>query len=213
MDHASRKWLIDTGSKNNYISPRIIPKGVETQKENFTIKTATGEKKGTDVIYTYCLENFLRNPKVIKFYVYDFSPNYDILLGNETMDEMETQINFKERVIKTKYTEFKFRLHEDENVKTIPIRKGTNIIPLPKKGLYVVNLESEKVNIPEGLYENNVIAISNEDIEEFELNFKELLGEEVEIKDFIENNNNNSQKDVIKEIPRIIRSDHMSEKD
>lgn len=179
-DHENRKWLIDTGSKNNYISPKIIPSFVKTEKENFVIKTAAGEKKGTDVLYTFCQNNFLKYPKVIKFYVHDFSPNYEVLIGNDLMNEMDTQINFKNKIVKTKYSEFSFKLHEDHDKYYVNLKKGKNTIPIPKKGLFVISLETEKVKILDGLYQTDLTVISEESINGYELNFQDLLKEEVD---------------------------------
>lgn len=83
IDHANRKWLIDTGSRKNYICEKIIPDNIIRHKEKFSVKTAAGTREGTDVIFTNLGTTFLQFPHPFRnfmflTYVFDEMDTFDM---------------------------------------------------------------------------------------------------------------------------------------
>jgi len=76
------KCLVDSGSTRSFISSRIIQENkseFQIFNKNFTLSTAHGISKG----HNYTIIYFDNVP--IKFYVFDFHTQFDILLGLEDL--------------------------------------------------------------------------------------------------------------------------------
>jgi len=99
--------LLDTGSSINLISKTYVYKNkrkFEIFKENFEFNTATGKTSGKEYI-------ILRIEKIpIKCYLFDFHVNFNVLIGNPTLKQLnlvwnvgEDLIKIKEKTIKINY--------------------------------------------------------------------------------------------------------------
>lgn len=91
------KFLIDTGSNKNYISPKLIKHSLQLAKPKI-ISNISGN---------YKIDKFIKlNPfpdisdKIFDFYVFDFHEYFDGLIGYETLQELEAKIDAKENHLK-----------------------------------------------------------------------------------------------------------------
>lgn len=116
---------------------------------------------------------------------------------------MKFKIDFETNTIKSMYNEFPF-IMEDEVVK-LDLKIGRNEVKIEQnQGLYFINYEDDKIKIKPGVYDKNIIIDSKVD-ETIYLPLYYLQKEEIEIFNDKQNKNN----DLIKEIPNLIRHDHI----
>lgn len=94
------KILIDTGSQRSFITSNAQKQYFPEfwQPEPFIVRTSHGITSHNGVIETPFWCRYFGNDKgPLKFYVYDFSNKYDVLLGTDMIEQIDAKIDLKER--------------------------------------------------------------------------------------------------------------------
>lgn len=211
LDFQNRKWLIDTGSENNYVRPEIIGPKVTRYKEHFKVTTPAGTGFGSEYIIINTSRLFKR-PSLMKAYVYKFSEKYDILLGHKTMKNHNISVNFKNNALESD----KLKIPINTEINNVTLERGLNLVEFPvtteKKEVLVNEVNKERYKILEGLYsvKDNKIKVYV-DCQEC----MNILPEPMDIDEDFEihrnSNDPNTNLDEIKtEVPKLIRTGHMN---
>ncbi|KAF2887726.1 hypothetical protein ILUMI_18447, partial [Ignelater luminosus] len=129
--------LIDTGATNSLINPataqRLFPNSI--YKEPFILKTIT-----TETFHSHCADvNLFEEKQFLKYYIVNFHPHIDILLGSDSLNQMNAKIDYAQGTIELngylhqlkKYSPVKKENSEEWNAVTFPtnIKKGTVLMP------------------------------------------------------------------------------------
>lgn len=100
MPDLNAKFLIDTGSTRSFISPKLackyFPHNIKV--EHFSVTTSHGTTCHKNVVVVPRLQVFPQE-KNFKFHIYDFSPKYDGLIGFDILDNVDAQINCRQRIL------------------------------------------------------------------------------------------------------------------
>ena len=179
------KCLVDSGSTRSFINSRIIQENkseFQIFNENFTLSTAHGISKGNN--YT----NIYFDNVPIKFYVFDFHTQFDILLGLEDLKILkakydivndriyllghEYKLNYNSNKINLQPKEAKlvsyFVNEEDSDV----LLENNNINSHFKIPDSIVRIKDKKLTVPLINRTDKEIEICNLNIPNFTKNFQ-----------------------------------------
>lgn len=94
------KILIDTGSTRSFISPHLVyqhfPNSIE--QKHFEVKTAHGTSFHNEIIKLLLLIEFNIN-HCHTFYLFDFSSNFQGLIGLDLLEELKAKINISSKLL------------------------------------------------------------------------------------------------------------------
>lgn len=98
--------LIDTGASASSISTEIaereFPEFIEYSP--FTVSTAHGKTYHNFIIQIPSLQTFQAPNQIHKFNIFDFSKNYDGIIGLKLLQQLNAIIDIKNKVLRTDYT-------------------------------------------------------------------------------------------------------------
>lgn len=209
------KFLVDTGSNASYIRPNHAKEGCIKKTHEKNVKTATGEFKVDSFIHFNPFPGLtVKQP----FYLFDFHPFFDGLIGYEFLQSCKAIIDTKE--CKLVIDNHKVQLKKYHKNKMLEPHE-TNFFQVSfntKEGEFLVekDIEIQKdVVINSGLYkiEDNrcFIAISNDSEQAKKFQIPKFP---IKINNFIEGDvMNNSGSDNAREVFKAIRTDHLNEKE
>lgn len=111
--------MIDTGSSKTFISPRLVNKQFleYLEEDPFSVSTAhktTNHKYSITVPLPKC---FNINDKQ-KFYVFEFNPKYDGLIGLDLLKKLNASVNVGKQVLETKNAAIPLHIPETNENKT-----------------------------------------------------------------------------------------------
>lgn len=152
--------LIDTGSKYNFIKPQMVSPQTKIIDCDYKIRTPAGESNGKGCV-NINVKNMLGVDKDEKFYVYDFSDNYDVLIGKQTLQGLKAKIDLETNCLITKDCTIPLL-----GMNHIEINKGWNELKIktnvctPSDKLCVVSIkELQLYNIVTDIDRNGFIEI------------------------------------------------------
>ncbi|KRT79042.1 hypothetical protein AMK59_7247, partial [Oryctes borbonicus] len=99
--------------------------------EPFTIQTAHATTEHDYVINIPCLKTFKAPNEILKFHVFDFSENYDGLIGVNLMKQLGAVIDVPNGIMRTKFGEIKIHW-ENSKIKIGPRERKIVRIPVTK---------------------------------------------------------------------------------
>lgn len=151
------KFLIDTGANKNYISP----KHVNIEKCRFTDPVNIHNINGIHAVNQFVEFNpFMQIPKTmkIKFYIFDFHPFFDGLIGYEALQLLKTNILTSTNELQFPYGKVKMLRKYPCNTPIQLNANETKIINIPvniEKGDFLVKSDtniSDSIFVHSGLY-------------------------------------------------------------
>ena len=111
------KFLIDTGSTKTLINSQLYNHFREFAiKIPFKVKTAHGLTEHNDAVHIDIPDMFNTNMKHT-FFKFDFSPNFDGLIGIDLLDKLEAVLDIRNRKLTTKHAEVPISMNK--NIKVI----------------------------------------------------------------------------------------------
>lgn len=135
------KFLIDTGSTKSLISPKIVEKFYKNFifNESFQIQTAHMISYHDEVILIPIFKLFQVNENH-KFYVFNFSNNYDGLIGIDLLDQLKAIVDVNKRQIITPYVNIPIILESEKTKKNCNTKINNYSITIPPRTQKVVKL-------------------------------------------------------------------------
>lgn len=121
---------MDTGSQRSFITSKaqriVFPEF--WQPEKFTVRTSHGVTSHNGVIETpFWCKYFGKDNGPMKFYIYDFSDKYDVLMGTEMIEQINAKIDLKERKLIMPDRELLiFHMSSDDNLNINDLCKTYN---------------------------------------------------------------------------------------
>ncbi|KAK9680060.1 hypothetical protein QE152_g39446 [Popillia japonica] len=124
------KLLIDTGASASSISTKIAESEFPEYilYSPFTVTTMHGTTQHNYILEIPSLATFNAYGQTHKFNIVDFSRKYDGILGLKLLEQMGAVIDFKQKVLRTKFTEIPLHL-EDPTIHIGP--RERKIVRLP----------------------------------------------------------------------------------
>lgn len=201
------KILIDTASNYNFIKPQIVTKQTKLIDCTYTIRTATGESKGNGYV-NINVKGMLGVDKDERFFVFDFSDNYDVLIGKQTLQGLKSKIDFETNCLVTKYSTIPLL-----GMNCTKIHKGWNDLRIktnecnPSEKLCIASIKELQLNnIVTNIDRNGFIEIEYFSDCDKTLNIETVPVEECELY-MGETIDNPLSMD---EITSLLRTDHMN---
>lgn len=126
------KILIDTGSTKSFINKNLAFKLFKQSinSEPFIVSTAHGESREK-----YSCKIPILGEEKIKFYLFNFHQNFDLLLGLDNMKQLELNINLVNNIVNTKHMKIpilyfdteKFQFKQKSEIKQLPKDNKNNV--------------------------------------------------------------------------------------
>ncbi len=130
------RFLLDTGSSRSIICPKIAHKYYQNFifNENFEITSAHDTSYHNEVAVIPIFQEFRVNDSH-KFYLFDFSKNFDGLLGLDFFNKLKAEIKFGPKILETPHVKIPIICDKNLNYKVnIPGRTIRRIqVPVDKQ--------------------------------------------------------------------------------
>lgn len=151
------KLLIDTGSTRSFLKPEIvkaeIPQHVKTEKIN--VITPTGRTEVDEYILSSTPAVFHKH-SVLKFHLFNFDPDFDGLLGNDTLTKLDAEINLKNQTLKLHNVTLPIHKKSTDNKKCYRI----TIEPRTEKICKIpVDIDKGLISIPESTFAEGKVEL------------------------------------------------------
>ncbi|KAK9721518.1 Integrase zinc binding domain [Popillia japonica] len=149
------KLLIDTGASASSISTKIAESEFPEYilYSPFTVTTMHGTTQHNYILEIPSLATFNAYGQTHKFNIVDFSRKYDGILGLKLLEQMGAVIDFKQKVLRTKFTEIPLHL-EDPTIHIGPRERKIVRLPVDRNLQEVLITHQEiapGVEIPENI--------------------------------------------------------------
>lgn len=151
------KLLIDTGANQSFISPEAVTKffsSIPLNYEPFEVVNFHAKRRSDNTIILPCFPEF-REPESIKLFVYKFHDHFDGLIGSDLLRTWESNIDYKNMQLKTRYATNPIKVYTSCNVNLyedmIPAGSST-LLNLP------VNIQDGDAFIPEQTISNCILG-------------------------------------------------------
>lgn len=222
------KILIDTGSTKSFVNPAIANKYFKKniQKDPFIIATAHGESKENFSTFIPLGKLFNQKELNLKFYLFKFNRNFDILLGIDNLKNLKANISLtrNELVTPNAITPLKFLNTQEKHLSLSLAGNSEQIIKIPIQNLkegngIIPNIKFKDIEIPEGLVKvedsKALCTIKNLGKNTLQINIKnpivvtEIVEDEINQFKIFENNNIESKDAIISQL----HMDHMNEEE
>ena len=210
------KFLIDTGSNKNFISPTVINNKVCKQIKPITV-TRMNKKVSVNTIFEFNPFPLCPNPSTHKFYVLQFHDFFDGLIGYETLQTIKAKIDSETNTLQLPNFNIKMKkkiLNPNKLTVNAMEIKFINIQTQYKEGETRIEKDikiNESLMIPSGLYkiQNYTIFAPIQNISNSEISIP-TPNISIEINNF---NLNTPEECHSKNIPNLIsqiRSQHLN---
>lgn len=128
------KFLIDTGSSKSLMNPKLAYKFYKNFifKEQFHIQSAH-DISYHDQVAEIPIFNIFKINQTHKFYLFEFSPNYDGLIGIDLLKQLNATVNMNNKLLETPYSLIPIHFNQNSNtVNNINELKSYSIVIQPR---------------------------------------------------------------------------------